>query len=424
MAIVNILGLFCRSAAANLFIMREFLILIATFGCFVLSACVSPSVPIAKNLQVSADSTNAAEPAVAVIKSGDVAVVWVEHNDTGGDVLVRLFDRQGSPKGDCVRVNPEKGAAKTWRGDPPTAAVAPDGTLFIGWTASITGAKGTTLYVSTSRDGGHSFEPPVKVNDDDAPASHGMHSLAAGDGGRVYAAWLDERYLAAMREPEMHDDMSDGSEPNAELYLAVSTDGGRSFAPNRQIATDACPCCKTSLTAPDSDGHMFIGWRQVLPGGFRHISVAASSDGGATFAQPVVVADDKWKIDACPVSGPSLTIDDGGALEVAWYAGGNAGPHGVYWTHSHELTQLKFSPPMLVAESGATGTPILAQGRVFWSDAGKLRSAVIDNDSVGELTDLGEGSVPEFAQAGVAGFLVFTRQRDKNSSAWLSMIGK
>jgi hypothetical protein len=310
-------------------------------------------------------------------------------------------------------------SAKTWRGDPPVVRVTADGTVYVSWTAAIPNASGTTLYVSASRDGGKTFEPPVKVNDDAAPASHGMHSLAVDDNGGVYVLWLDERYLSAHREPEMHHgSTAEAAEPNAELYFASSTDGGRTFSANRRIAGDVCPCCKSSMAGPTRDGKLYIGWRQVLPGKYRHISVAASPDKGATFGPPSVVADDQWKIDACPVSGPSLAVS-GDALEVAWFAGGDARPHGVYWTHTHDLGTDPFSTPLLVGEATSPGTPVLTGDTVLWSDADNLHSAQINDHAAVPERDLPDGSVPAAVKANNRTYIAAVRKDGENSAVWL-----
>jgi len=398
-------------------LVRNFIVVCV--ACTFAMSCVGSRTSTSSAIKVSADGSNAAEPAVAALPNGDTLVVWVEHGEKTADVLARTFDRSGHAKGDTVRVNNDAGAAKAWRGDPPTVAVTPDATVYVGWTASIPNEQGTTLYVSTSRDGGKSFEQAIKVNDDAEPASHGMHSLAADDSGHVYVAWLDERYLSAHREPEMHHDSMSQAEPNAELYFSESSDGGRTFSANRKVAENACPCCKTALALKGDQ--LVIGWRQVLPGGFRHISIVSSPDGGATFAAPVVVADDKWKIDACPVSGPSLDLNDD-ALEVAWYAGGEAGPHGVYWTHTHDLNTPKFSEPMLVSETGATGTPLLGGGRVVWSDGDKLRSAMIAEHKAGEISDIGEGKLAALAENSNEAFVSYVRGSGNETAVWLSIL--
>jgi hypothetical protein len=198
----------------------------------------------------------------------------------------------------------------------------------------------------------------VKVNDDQIQVGHGLHSLAVAAGGRVYLAWLDERNVAKPRV-EATSVGHKHEEPNSEVFVATSTDGGRSFAPNRRVASDVCPCCKTSL-AVGPDARLYVSWRQVLPGSFRHIAVASSSDGGSTFSGPAIVSDDRWKLDGCPVSGAALALDQG-SLRVVWYAEGDAGPAGLYTSESRDGGK-SFAPRQLVREAKVRGTPVLIAG--------------------------------------------------------------
>jgi hypothetical protein len=386
---------------------------------FMLVGCTSRQANGPRTIQISAESKNAAEPATTSFPDGRVAVAWVEHGENTADVMFQVFDRQGISTANTVRVNPTAGEAKAWRGDPPQVTASNDGSIYVSWTAAIPDDKGTTLYVSASRDGGRTFEQPVKVNDDSMPASHGMHSMTVDSRGNLYAAWLDERYLATARKPEMHHDMA-MAEPNAELYFAMSTDGGRSFSANHRIAQEACPCCKTAVTA-DDNGYVFVGFRQVLPGGFRHIAVVPSTNGGSDFGHPTVVANDSWRIDACPVSGPSLELKNG-SLNVVWFAGGEARAKGVYLTQSHDLNSLTFSEPQLVAETISAGTPVLSNDRVVWSELRKLRTAEITENRIAQIADLGEGSVPVVTNDRTAAFVVFTRSENDRSSVMLTIL--
>ncbi|HYY42482.1 MAG TPA: hypothetical protein VE775_07085, partial [Pyrinomonadaceae bacterium] len=87
-------------------------------------------------VRISAEGTDAAEPALVAGRAGTAFVSWVEHAaDGGADVFVRHVRADGTPLAAPVRVNAERGAATAWHGDPPTLAVAPDGTLYVGWTA-------------------------------------------------------------------------------------------------------------------------------------------------------------------------------------------------------------------------------------------------------------------------------------------------
>lgn len=359
-----------------------------------LSACKRNSVDarntkalpgMSQPIRVSSEDGNAAEPAVATSPEGDVYVAWVNHGPrSDADVMIARFNSDGQMQGTAVRVNTAPGLATAWRGDPPTVAVGPNQTVYIGWTARADSesAHATDLYLSSSRDRAQTFGPPVKVNDDTKPAVHGMHSLAVGNDGRIYVAWLDERNISPVAMKDMKTDpgvKAHHMESNRDLFFATSTDGGRSFSVNRQVATDVCPCCKTAL-AISSDGLLYLGWRQVLAGDLRHIALASSADQGKTFTAPKIVSDDQWVLAGCPVSGPSLSIDNNGGLSVLWYSEGKIGQTGLYWSQStdHGLT---FGPRKLVAAGQTKGTPLLvAENGVMksvWEDREGGKSQVL-----------------------------------------------
>lgn len=395
---------------------------------------VTPSSDAIKPLRVSAENADAAEPALATASDGTAYVVWVEHRENKeADVMLAHLDSEGRMSSASVRVNPQEGSATAWRGDPPTVKVAPDGTVYVGWTARITGsqAHGNDLYVSASRDGGRTFEQTVKVNDDDKQVVHGMHSLAIGADGHIYVAWLDERNVV---KPPSSENKMDGMqkmehmEANREVFMSFSTDGGRTFSPNRRVAKDACPCCKTAL-AVSADAHVFIGWRQVLPGEFRHIAVASSADGGKSFAQPVIVSDDRWMIAACPVSGPALLVGDDNALRVVWYTEGEKGSPGIYWAESSDNGKT-YSESRTFARGQARGTPLLlvngqTGASVIWEsdDDGQARvmSARFDKDKDGAAVSpiASAGELPSAASSGGQIFVSYIAKVNDHRSIWV-----
>ncbi|MDX6269471.1 MAG: hypothetical protein QOD28_694 [Acidobacteriota bacterium] len=336
------------------------------------TATTAQDANMAQAVRVSPEGTDAAEPSVATsVKDGSVYVVWVEHGaDGSADVWLARFAADGRRLSSTpTRVNPRAGGATAWRGDPPTVAVSPDGrSVYVGWmardksVASASPADAASLQISASRDGGRTFAPPVKVNDEPKPHAHGLHSLAVAADGRVHVAWLDERGVVTPPAAAAHADAKGKhtghhEEPNRQVFTAYSADGGRTFSPNRLVARDACPCCKTSLAAAVG-GRIYVSWRQVLAGDFRHIAVAASADGGQKFAAPVVVSDDRWMLNGCPVSGASLAVGGDGTLGVAWYTAGEAGAPGIYRTESRDGGQT-FAARRAVATGKAQGTPTL-----------------------------------------------------------------
>ncbi|MDX6710704.1 MAG: hypothetical protein QOH96_1720 [Blastocatellia bacterium] len=318
-------------------------------------------------VRVSSENGIAAEPALAAAGDGGVYVVWIEHRDQEADVMFTHFSPDSKTQEPAIRVNPESGMATAWRGDPPTIAVAPDGTIFVGWTTRAQSPFGhaTNIVLSASSDRGKSFAKPVKVNDDQKPAVHGMHSLAVGADGHVYMAWLDERNIPQPEPSASAEGHHNHAESNREVFVTSSTDGGRTFASNRRAAVDVCPCCKTAL-AVGTDRRVYLSWRQVLPGDFRHIALASSTDDAQTFSSPVIVSDDQWVLNGCPVSGATLSAGTEGIISVLWYAEGEKGQPGLYTSRSSDGGRT-FTPRELVAASSAHGTPVLLSGGTFFS---------------------------------------------------------
>lgn len=374
--------------------------------------------------QLSANGVDAAEPVTAVAPDGAFYVAWVSHAAKNADVMLARFEAQGTPAGAPVRVNPQPGNATAWRGDQPSLAVAGKSSIYVVWTARVeaNGKKGTDLYLSVSNDGGKAFEPPVKINDDTTPGAHGMHSLAVSRNGRIYVSWLDERNVHAA-EPSTKAD-GHHMESNRELFIAHSDDGGRTFSRNRRVAGDACPCCKTAL-AVAQDETVYISWRHVLPGNFRHIAVTSSADKGATFSKPVIVSDDKWVLQGCPVSGPSLALGEGGVLKVLWYAAGEGNAPGLYFAESKDKGQ-SFSPRQLLAQEGVRGTPVLASGNnasvAIWEMTGgnaaetKLRKVGTDGPAVRVATN---AELPAAALNRDGLFVAYISKEKEKRSVWL-----
>jgi hypothetical protein len=370
-------------------------------------------------VEISTSGADAAEPVIAPARDGSFYVAWVNHEAKQADVMLARFNDAGETQGSPVRVNRQQGAATAWRGDQPSLAVAPDGVVHVLWTARIDAGEkhGTDVYLSSSTDRGQSFATEVKVNDDKAPGPHGMYSLAVAADGRIYAAWLDERNVHAPKPSSKAE--GHHMESNRDVYLAYSTDGGRSFSANTKVASDACPCCKTALTV-SPDGTLYAGWRQVLPGSFRHIAVAGSTDGGKNFSTPVVVSNDRWVLQGCPVSGPSLSVvRASGNLRVVWYAAGEGTAAGVYFAESKDKGQ-SFTPRQLLSQETVRGTPAFADNIVLWQTSEtaetKMRSLGTDRTA---LTIAVNAELPAGTRINDKLFVAYIGKEKEKRSIWL-----
>lgn len=387
-------------------------------------------------VRVSSGDSEAAEPAVAAASDGSAYVVWVEHRGKDADVMISHVDGEGKLLGANVRVNPVAGQATAWRGDPPTVAVAQDQTVFVGWTPRVESEAGhaTDIFLSASHDRGQTFSAPVKVNDDPKPVGHGMHALAIANDGRIYLAWLDDRNVVEVPMKDMKMDgatKSAHTESNREVFMASSNDGGRTFSVNQKVATNVCPCCKVAL-ATSSDGRVYVSWRQVLPGDFRHIAVASSTDHGQTFTTPVIVSDDRWVLTGCPVSGATLSIGTDGALQVLWYSEGQNGQTGLYWSASRDHGAT-FGQRQLLAAGTMRGTPVLiGDGKALtavWQGLEKNSEGVmIARDFSGAAAPTGQvlatnGQLPAAIANHERVFVAYIAKGTKGQDIWLVSVG-
>lgn len=403
-----------------------FLSLLVLTGCARLSATASRAAFQPK--QISASDVDAAEPVTASAPDGGLYVAWVNHNaNNQSDVMLARFDSDGAANGSPVRVNEEAGVATAWRGDPPSIAVT-DQAVYVLWTARVEsqGKSGTDLYFSASNDQGKTFATAVKVNDDKVPAAHGMHSLAVAKDGRIYIAWLDERDVQTPK-PSTHAG-GHHMENNRELFVSDSNDRGKTFSPNRKVAENACPCCKTAL-AVAADGTLYASWRQVLPGDFRHIAVASSSDNAAHFSAPAIVSDDRWVIHGCPVSGPSLSLDANGTLKVVWFAAGEGDAPGLYFAETRDKGRT-FSPRTLLMQETVKGSPALATGNdrtiAIWQGLGAQQPEAKARElgSAGAAVSVAANAeLPSGAFAKDKLFVAYIAKVGEKRSVWLAKVG-
>ena len=407
--------------------MRMFLCFLCLFVAFFLTGCkqavIEAAAPVA--IQLSAPGVDAAEPVTASASDGTFYVAWVNHDVKQADVMIARFSDDGAMQGSPVRVNRQQGVATAWRGDQPSLVVAEGGSVYVVWTARIhSGDKhGTDLYMSVSNDRGQSFASEVKINDDKVPGPHGMHSLAVAKDGRVYVSWLDERHVHKPKPSTKGD--GHHMESNRDLFVAYSTDGGRTFSRNRKVASEACSCCKTAL-AVSGDGTLYAGWRQVLPGSFRHIAVASSTGGGVTFSSPKIVSDDKWVLQGCPVSGPSLSVNARGSLKVLWYAAGESNATGLYSSESTDKGRT-FAPRQLLAQETVKGTPALAsdENRVIalWqaAEVGETKASELGNAGAA-VSIAANAELPAGAVSNGKLFVAYIAKEKEKRSVWLRRV--
>src|SRR5579859_1818272 len=118
-----------------------------------------------------------------------------------------------------------------------TSGGANNGTLYCSWTDE-TATNGTDIFASRSTDGGATWSPKLRVNDDPTGVANDQFNqwLAVDpSNGSVDLSWNDTR--------------NDPTHVSTDIFYAQSTDGGLTFAPNIQVTTAPTneTCCGADL---------------------------------------------------------------------------------------------------------------------------------------------------------------------------------
>ena len=246
------------------------------------------------------------DPNLSVSSSGVVGLLTLYSDSTGSHVGYTMSHDGGDSFVPIVPVSAPGAKISAHGESAPMLATGGEAIYALWQQRSEKGAN--QLAVARSRNYGHRFEQAVIITGDEAPGFHGFASLGVSPRGDIYVVWLD----GCESVP--------GSGTFA-VYISRSTDRGATFGQPRRVALSACPCCRPAI-AFGANSEVFIAWRKVFTGSIRDLVVSASRDSGQTFAPEVRIANDGWCLNACPDSGPSLTMK-GNRIFVAWLTEGH-----------------------------------------------------------------------------------------------------
>jgi hypothetical protein len=247
----------------------------------------------------------ALQPEVVVDAQGTLHSLYFVGEPAAGDLMYR---RRGAGDDDWtppVRVNSTTGsviAIGTVRGGHLALGA---GRVHVAWMSADRDNPGM-FYTHSDDEGG--FAPQRNVTSSES-ALDGGGSVAADEAGHVYVAWHAG-----------HD-----GEPKRRLFVAASSDTGRSFRAEERanpIEAGACGCCGMRAGA-SPDGPLWILYRAATESVHRDMQLLASTDGGRTFSQRTM---HPWELAACPMSTAAISPSAGGAL-LAWETDGQ-----IFWS--------------------------------------------------------------------------------------------
>jgi hypothetical protein len=298
---------------------------------------------------------NSSSPQLTV--EGDRAVLsWVERS--GSRSALKFAERtasgwsdpQGVVSSDHLMVN---------SADVPSVRVLPDGTLAAHWLEENgPDPEAYNLRLAWSSDGGRSWSAPSTPHRDKTMTQHGFASLFPLAGGGLGVVWLDGR-------------TTHGDEGDMQLRAATY---GSDHKPLSDVVVDTrvCECCPTSATLT-SEGPI-VAYRNRSANEIRDIYVTRLLAGRWT--TPVPVHRDGFKVNACPVNGPSVSARDR-EVAVAWFTvSKDEGRSFVAFSHDGGRT---FGTPVRVDEASSLGrvaVELLNDGSaiVGWVEFGEAAS--------------------------------------------------
>lgn len=296
------------------------------------------------------------------------------------------------------------------QGRVPEVALDQKGVLHL-----VYGQEQDGFYVQ-SRDGGKTFTAPVQVNQRAGTITVGAErgvKIALGKDGTIHLVWLG------------HYQKGGG------IWYTRSTDGGKTFAPERNVQDTNVGSDSPAIVA-DASGNVLVFWLDARTGKEEDnpvahpILLARSTDNGASFARNEIVkydfagracaccrlearlqgedvyiafrsgyhnirdfyllkgrktennfhavriSEDNWKLEGCPMSGADFRVEKNGQVVVSWMSQGK-----VYWS---KTTTIGFAPRIAApASEGAANHPLIVTQRkdvlLLWKQGGNLHWA-------------------------------------------------
>jgi len=221
--------------------------------------------------------------------------------------------------------------------DDPTVAIDQQGAVALAW---VDQSRQDIFFQSFGPDGSKRLETPVNVS-----RSLGVFSwlprmvVGPGDGSAVHVLWQEIVFS--------------GGSHGGEIFFAHSTDGGRTFSKPINLSNSIPGDGKGRLTRRHWDNgslDLALGPKGILYAAWTEYEgrlwFSRSTDGGATFAEPLHVNPGR---DGVPARGPSLAVGAEGRVYLAWTVGEDAGAD-IHFAQSVDDGR-SFGAPRTVLES-------------------------------------------------------------------------
>jgi hypothetical protein len=248
------------------------------------------------------------QPQAVVDAKGNLHLIYFKGDAGAGDLFYVRRDAGQERFSAPIRVNSQAGSALatgTVRGG--QMALGKGGRVHVAWNGSdkaqpkSQGRYTSPMLYARLGDAGTAFEDQRNLMQV-TTALNGGGTIAADQEGNVYVAW----HAVKVGGP--------ATEENREVWVAISSDEGRTFGkevPANPKPTGVCGCCSTRAFA-DSKGSVYLLYRSAKDS--RDIYLLTSRQNGKRFQGALL---HPWETLTCPMSTMAL-VEGPSGVRAAW----------------------------------------------------------------------------------------------------------
>lgn len=284
---------------------------------------------------------------LAVDSQGKLHLVWTEKNQNSFDVYYARSEDGGITWDAGQDIVP--GARLPVFS--PNIVVGSDDTLHLVWNARS--SQGIQIHYQQSRDAGSTWSSPLIISGE-MPRDTAGHSISVDLRQRVHVAWH-------VGDPDKDTDAT-------QVYYTRSVDNGITFAAPRQLNTGSGHAAFPRFTVEGTSGDVLaVAWRDNRNQPDWDVYLAVSTDGGATFTERVGHAERQnreWD--------PEVLVDAAGILHLSYMDLGQppnssivylqSADAGQTWSEARIVSEVNGRFPFWAADSANGGFWL------FWKD--------------------------------------------------------